>query len=142
MKINLRSYWFWFYSTVIVLSGFDYVDHISFEGSRFARHKLDWLFFTIASTLTICLATYLFNYLLSKTFKRTNIVFESIAISLGLVLQVFVSGPILNKLLFQYTRLCFYFNIITLIVGLTLFYIIRLIIYFLNRPRTNATIDK
>ena len=142
MKINLRSYWFWFYSIIIVLSGIDYLDHISREGSQFAHHKLEWLFFTIASTLTICLATYLFNYLLSKAFKRTNIAFESIAISLSIVLHVLLSGPIFNKLLFQYIGLHFYFNIMTLIVGLTLFYIIRIIIYFASRPRTKTTINK
>lgn len=142
MKINHRSYWFWFYSTIIVLSGFDYVDHISFEGSKFAQNKLDWLFFTIASTLTICVAAYLCNYSLSRTFKQTNIVFESIAISIGIAVHVLLSGPIFNKLLFPYTRLHFYFNIMTLIVGLTLFYIIRLIIYFVSRPRTKTNIDK
>lgn len=134
MKINFRSYWFWFYSALVVLSGFDYFNHISFTQSKFSQHKLDWFFFTIASTLTICFAVYFFNHLFLKIYKKTNIVFESIAISLSIIVHVLLSGPIFNKFLFQYTILHFYFNVITLIVALMLFYLIRLIIYFARKP--------
>jgi hypothetical protein len=141
MKIKFSSYWLWFYLTISLLSLIDYIEHISRPEQSFAQNKLDWFIFTFSSNLTLCLATAIMNFLLIKLFKSKNIIFESLSILFGLIIHICLTGPLYNKLFYPQSTLTFFINIVTLSVGLILFYIIRLTIYFILRLKSNANAD-
>jgi hypothetical protein len=129
----LKSYWFWFYLTITIISVIDFIDHVTRTYSDFRDIWFGWLLFTIASTLTVCLSIYLINTLTIKLFRTETIVLQSISIVAGGFIHIYLSGPILDRLIFGEATLNFFPTPILFIAGLTIFYIIRLLTYLLTR---------
>lgn len=129
----MKSYWFWFYTTIGAISIVDYIDHLSRTESHFRDIKLDWFIFTLASTLTVCLSIYLLNALTKKIFKTDNLILQSISIIFGLLIHIYISGTIYDRLIFGERTLSFFPTPTVFIVGLSIFYFIRLVTHLLTK---------
>jgi hypothetical protein len=129
----IKSYWFWFYTTIGTISIVDYIDHLNRTESYFRDLKFDWLLFTFASTLTVCLSIHLLNTLTKKIFKTDNLILQSISIVFGGLTHIYISGPIYDRLIFGEITLSFFPTPILFIAGLSIFYFIRLLTHLLTR---------
>src|SRR6188768_2524958 len=98
MKSLLKSYWAWFYIVAIILTAIDYVDHLTRPDPFFLQNKFDWLLFTVASGVAVFLSIELVNRLTLKIFKTTNLILESTAIIAALLIHIYITGPLNNKL--------------------------------------------
>lgn len=137
MRKYFKSYWFWFFVTLAVLGLLDYTDHITRDYSTFRDIYLKWFLFTVCSTGTICLSIYYLNLGLAKNFKTENLITQSVAITLAMLVHMYISGPIFNTLIFGYSFLDFKFNLPVLLIGLCIFYIIRILTYAGIKISTN-----
>lgn len=133
MRQILKSYWFWFYVTVAIISTIDFVDHVTRTDSYFSDIWLNWLLFTIASTISLCLTIYFTNILTRNLFKKDNLIFQSISIILGLLTHVYLSGPIFDRLIFGQVTLDFFPTSTIFIAGLGIFYVVRLLTYIMTK---------
>lgn len=133
MKLFFKSYWFWFYTTIWTISVIDIIDHLTRTISYFRDIKLDWILFTFASTLTVCLSIYVTHTLIKKLFKADNLILQSISIIIGGLIHVYISGPIYDRLIFGEVTLHFSPNPIPFAIGLSLFYIIRFLHYIVTK---------
>jgi hypothetical protein len=129
----IKSYWFWFYTTIGTISIVDYIDHLNRTESYFRDINFDWFMFTFASTLTVCLSIYLFNTLTKKLLKTDNLILQSITIVFGVLTHIYLSGPIYDRLIFGERTLNFFPTPTIFIVGLSIFYLIRLVTHLLTR---------
>ena len=133
LKQFLKSYWFWFYVTVTLISVVDFFDHINRTDAGFRDIWFNWLLFTTASTVTVCLTIYFTNTLTKKLFGIENLIFQSISIILGLLVHIYVSGPIFDRLIFGRVTLHFFPTLTIFASGLGIFYFIRLLVHLLTR---------
>lgn len=136
MRQLIKSYWFWFYTTIGIISVIDYADHLNRMESNFREIKFDWFIFTLASTLTVCLSICLINILTKKIFKTDNLILQSISIVFGGLTHIYISGPIYDRLIFGEVTLNFFPTPMAFIAGLSIFYFIRLVIRLLTRKYT------
>jgi hypothetical protein len=128
-----RSYWFWFYVTVSLVSIIDFIDHISRTDSHFRDIWFEWLLFTISCTLTICFTIYSTSIMTKKLFRADNLFSQSISIILGLLTHIYLSGPLFDRLIFGQVTLNFFPTPIIFIAGLGIFFSIRLLIYLITK---------
>jgi hypothetical protein len=70
--------------------------------------------------------------------KRENLFQQTLVIVVALLLHQYVSGPIFDLVIFGQKTLNFNFNAATLLIGLLVFYMIRLILFFLNRKAKSS----
>jgi hypothetical protein len=129
----LKSYWFWFYVIVTIISVVDFIDHISRTDSHFRDIWFKWLLFTIASTMTVCLTIHFTNTLTKKLFGIDNLIFQSISIIIGLLIHIYLSGPIFDWLIFGRVTLNFFPTLTIFVAGLSIFYFIRLLVHLVTR---------
>lgn len=133
VKQLIKSYWFWFYVIICTISVIDIVDHLTRTESYFLDIKLDWILFTFASTLTVCLSIYVTHTLTKKLFKTDNLIFQSISIVIGGLIHIYISGPIYDRLILEEMILNFLPNPIPFFIGLSLFYMIRFLLYIVTK---------
>ena len=133
MRQLIKSYWFWFYATIGTISVVDYIDHLTRTYSHFRDIWSNWLLFTTACTVTVCLSIYLTNTLTKKLFKTDNLILQSISIVFGGLTHIYISGPIYDRLIFGERTLNFFPTLTVFIVGLSTFYFIRLVTHLLTR---------
>lgn len=131
MKAFLRSHWFWFFSALSVYSVYDYIDHITREGEGFREHYLQWFGFTLFSTLSIIGGIYGTHLLLNKLLKRSSLILEALAVSMGVIAHVYFTGPLFDLVFWRESQLTFFFSwrLIGLLVGVYL--VVRLTVYFI-----------
>jgi hypothetical protein len=129
-----QSYWRWFYIILCVISAADYIEHISRKGIFF-ENKGGWLLFTFSSTAALIGVTAIVNTLFVKVFKAENVFLQSGAIASGIACHTILTGPIFNQLFFPQSILSFYWNWITLVVVLGIFFVIRVLVYVLETRR-------
>ena len=133
MRRLFKSYWFWFYVLVTLISVADFIDHVTRTYSDFRDMWFRWLLFTIACSLAVCLTIYFTNTLAKKLFRTANLISQSVSIILGLLTHIYLSGPILDMLIFGKRTLNFFPTLTTFVAGLGIFYFIRLLIHLLTR---------
>ena len=126
-----KTYWKWFYVVACILSVIDYIDHIT-KAAIFYENKVDWFLFTLSSTTALIGCIALTNAAFLRIIKTENILLQSLAIISGVTFHIYVSGPISNRVFFPQSILMFHWNIIMLAIALGVFYIVRLLVYFVN----------
>ena len=130
MRQFFKSYWVWFYLTVGIISVVDFADHVTrTDSSYFRDNLLAWFLFTLTCTLTVCLSVYLINNWTKKLFKADNLIFQSIALVLAMLIHIYLSGPIYDRLIFGQVTLNFQPKPIIFVLGLSIFYIVRLLFH-------------
>ncbi|MFZ6010441.1 MAG: hypothetical protein ACOYXT_08820 [Bacteroidota bacterium] len=139
MKIKLNSYWLWYFVALTALSLVDFAEHITRTDTYFFERKWSWLLFCLASGWSLILAIATVNYGLTKLFKRQHLILESASIVAGMFVHIYITGPLNNELFFSDSQLNFFFNATALAIGLTLFYVIRLIIFSITRFSSRTT---
>lgn len=134
MRHYLKSYWFWFYLAAALISVLDYIDHATRPDDPYFRVVwFRWLLMTIFSAIALCLCIHYLNIPLRKFFKTENILLQSVTIVLALLVHQYITGPAFDFLLFGHSTLNFKFNVVTVIIALFIFYIIRTIVFLLTR---------
>lgn len=127
------SYWSLYYITICLISLIDFIEHLSRETSLFRDIWVNWLLFTTISTVTVCLSIFLLNKITEKTAKSEHVLLQSVCILAGGMIHIYITGPIYDLLFLEKRTLIFLFNPTSFIVGLSLFYIIRILYYFISK---------
>ncbi len=126
-----KKYWKWFYVVAAILSVIDYIDHIT-KATFFYENRFGWFLFTLSSTTAIIGCIVLINAAFLRVFKAENIFLQSSAIVCGVTFHIYVSGPISNRIFFPQSILMFHWNMIMVAIALGVFYIVRLLVYFID----------
>jgi hypothetical protein len=133
MQLKSISYWSCFYIVIAIASLIDYIEHVSRVDGNFSQDKLGWFLFSFACTLTLIVVVALTNQLTRRLFKTGNLILQSACILVALVIHTFLTGPFYNKLFFSQSLLYFHFNLVTVAIGLGIFYIIRFTYFVLRK---------
>jgi hypothetical protein len=114
--------------TAIVVSVIDFIDHVTrTESSYFRDNWSKWFLFTFASTITLCTSIYFINIVIKRLIKTENILSQSGAIAVAILIHTYLSGPVYDRLIFGEATLTFFLNPITFVIALGTFYMIRLL---------------
>ena len=109
---NLPRHLTVFCTGLLLYSVWDGYEHVSREGTDFAAHPGAWWAFTAASTLTL-LAVFVAGSTLGARrgadgrAVRTSFVREALALTAGVSVHVFLSGPLYVRTLFPYGHIEF-----------------------------------
>lgn len=141
MRQAVKSYWFWFYVAIGLISVLDFVDHITRSYSNFRDIWPKWLLFTTCVTIAVCFWIYILNLLIVKLTKRENLLQQTVVITIALLLHQYVTGPVFDLLIFGSSTLMFSFNLTALTIGLLVFYVIRLVVFLLTRKKSENVVQ-
>lgn len=118
---------------------FDFADHVTRNETYFRDVWFRWLLFTICSTLAVYGWLYTLNVLTVRLTKHENLIQQTVVIFIALLLHQYVSGPLFDWIISGQSTLSFTFNATILIIFLGIFYVIRLILFFLTRRTKVST---
>ncbi len=137
MKIDFKSYWVWYYTTTILLSIADYIDHITRADDRFLQIWLSWFAFTFGAVTLVILLTYSLNRLLRRSFKKALLLAELLSVFIPYFIHIRLTGPLLDMIIFGGGTLNFFATTSIYILPIIIFLIIRALHWLtIIRPQT------
>ncbi|MFN1835398.1 hypothetical protein AB2B38_009060 [Balneola sp. MJW-20] len=131
-KLSLvHSFWFWFFGAIALYTTYDYFKHLAYPDSIFLEHAYQWLAFTIASMLTMCLIMFGIHRFLQKWTYTRHFMFDGIGVAIAMIVHITLTGPLWDRLIWTASDLNFFFRWQPLLILLGAFYGIRTLFYFL-----------
>jgi uncharacterized membrane protein len=131
--LTLNPYWLYFFLLFFLYSGIDFFVRISIPQQVYQLHKLDWLYFKMA---TVILISVLILGLLvfikqSKQLQKWEadyfMVFETIAIVIAFGIHQLFAVYLLKQFFYSFPELSFLNKVQPFLITLLLFFIVRLI---------------
>jgi hypothetical protein len=123
-----NKYGLFLISLILIISFFDWYEHISRENSLFETYPLKWLFYTYASCFVLIISTILFNLVL-KPFIKYRYLKEILALLLGFI-TFQLSGNYIQRLTVPEIPLQFNFNVMPTLIVLLLYSILYFGFYY------------
>ena len=120
----LKRYWFWFYLVIVVYTLWDYIDHVTRPDANFSNDKSGWFLFNASSALALCLVIAIASRILDKISSK-NWMLESLAIIIGFLTHLTITGPIFKQLFYGHSPLIFIPNWAMFVFVVGLFLVIR-----------------
>jgi hypothetical protein len=117
-----NKYGLFLISLILIISFFDWYEHISRQNSLFETYPLKWLLYTYASCFVLIICTILFNLVL-KPFIKYRYLKEILALLLGFI-TFQLSGNYIQRLTVPEIPLQFNFNVMPTLIVLLVYNIL------------------
>jgi hypothetical protein len=133
-KKDEKKYALFLISLILIISFFDWYEHISRKNSLFETYPLKWLLYTYTSCFVLIISTLFFNLVL-KTFIKFRYLKEILALLIGIT-TFQLTGNHIKQITVPEIELHFHFNFIPIAVILILYSVIYFAFnYFIERKQ-------
>jgi hypothetical protein len=130
MKSQSNSYWYYFFSLILLVASLDYIEHITRPNQHFASIKFNWFLYSLSRTIFTILVIIAVCFVLYKMVSKYRLIIDLFALAVGFGLYPYFLGPLAHKLFVSHLDLRFIWNWGSFLFILLFFLVLRGIHFF------------